>query len=377
MKRSAQLTLTLLFLATILGVPLAQGIVEKLRGDSVGALEVFKRRPSEPNLRLFEKEIEEASIVAQAVRPRFQLARYLVLRDLGEKALRGRRGWVYYHPELRYLGEPYFRRLKREGDDPAETIADFAAQLQRRGVALLVVPVPSKPSVHPERLVPSLRPSLALATHTQRFIGELRGRGLHVLDLYPVLVARRQARPDDALFMATDTHWTGEGVRLAAAAIAAEIKGQGWYRQLPASARRRYVRQRVEVAREGDIPRMTQIPRREQLFGRETVAVYRVLDGVAKPYEDSAGSPILLLGDSFSRIFQTDEPEAAGLIANLAHELGLPLTSIVNDGGASTLVRQELARDLEQLKGKRLVIWAFAERDIRFGMQGWQRIKLE
>jgi hypothetical protein len=26
---------------------------------------------------------------------------------------------------------------------------------------------------------------------------------------------------------------------------------------------------------------------------------------------------------------------------------------------------------------KRIVIWAFAERDLRFGMQSWQRITLE
>jgi hypothetical protein len=44
---------------------------------------------------------------------------------------------------------------------------------------------------------------------------------------------------------------------------------------------------------------------------------------------------------------------------------------------ASTLVRQELARNLDLLKGKRLVIWTFAERDLRFGMQGWQKIALE
>ena len=82
-------------------------------------------------------------------------------------------------------------------------------------------------------------------------------------------------------------------------------------------------------------------------------------------------------GGSFSRIYQSDEPEAAGWIANLAYELQTPLTTIVNDGGASTLVRQELARNLELLKDKRLVIWTFAERDLRFGMQGWQKIALE
>jgi hypothetical protein len=122
---------------------------------------------------------------------------------------------------------------------------------------------------------------------------------------------------------------------------------------------------------------MSRLPGEATAFPKETTTVLRVLDSEGAPYADDDEAQILLLGDSFSRIYQTDEPEAAGLIANLAFELQTPLSSIVNDGGASTLVRQELARNLELLHGKRIVIWAFAERDLRFGLQGWQRITLE
>jgi hypothetical protein len=48
----------------------------------------------------------------------------------------------------------------------------------------------------------------------------------------------------------------------------------------------------------------------------------------------------------------------------------------VSDGGASTLVRQELYLRPSLLDEKRVVIWEFAERDIRFGMEGWQDIPL-
>ena len=122
---------------------------------------------------------------------------------------------------------------------------------------------------------------------------------------------------------------------------------------------------------------MSRLPGETSAFPPENTTAYRILDEAGEPYADSDDAQILLLGDSFSRIYQTDEPEAAGLIANLAFELHTPLSSIVNDGGASTLVRQELARNLEILKGKRLVIWAFAERDLRFGMKGWEKIALE
>ena len=93
-------------------------------------------------------------------------------------------------------------------------------------------------------------------------------------------------------------------------------------------------------------------------------------------YADDPNSPVLVLGDSFLRIFERDEPGSGGFVAHLAHNLGFGLTSIVSDGGASTLVRQQLSRKPALLKGKKVVIWEFVERDIRFGTEGWQRVPL-
>ena len=76
------------------------------------------------------------------------------------------------------------------------------------------------------------------------------------------------------------------------------------------------------------------------------------------------------------RIYEQDEPQSAGFIAHLAYELGQPVASIVNDGGASTLVRQELHRRPRLFVNKKLVIWEFVERDIRFGTEGWQPVPL-
>jgi hypothetical protein len=93
-------------------------------------------------------------------------------------------------------------------------------------------------------------------------------------------------------------------------------------------------------------------------------------------YRDLPESEILVLGDSFLRIYEQDDPGSAGFIAHLALELGQPLAAIVSDGGASTLVRQALARRPALLSNKRLVIWEFAERDIRFGTEGWQVVPI-
>lgn len=368
------------FLLIIFGVPIGQALVDKLieKEDKPVFLTLFDRAPAEAHLRAFEKTLEGSSTVEKKVRPFFQYWRYKLLGGLGEKALAGTGRWFFYTPGMRYLVEPYFRDLDvKPPTDPLTTIVDFRRQLAAHGIELLVVPLPGKATIYPDRLVAGLKPGPAFGAHTARFIAELRHRGVSVLDLTPHFLAARKAQPNTALYMAADTHWTGDGVKLAAALLATEVRKQAWY--AARTARRAYTRKALTVERRGDVPKMTKIPHQERLFVPERVAAYQVFDAAGKPYEDpeeNKDAPILLLGDSFSRVFQTDAPEAAGLIANLAFELQLPLSSIINDGGASTLVRQALARDLTLLAGKKLVIYAFVERDIRLGLKGWQKIEL-
>jgi hypothetical protein len=138
-----------------------------------------------------------------------------------------------------------------------------------------------------------------------------------------------------------------------------------------------YVSRQIPVQRSGDVLRMINIPQLEGRFTPETIVCDQVWEeATGALYKDDPNSPLLILGDSFLRMYQKDEPLAAGFVAHLARSLGSPVSSIVNDGGASTLVRQELARKSEMLKGKTLVVWEFVERDIRFGAEGWKKIAL-
>lgn len=369
----------------IFAVPLSQAVIDVTAGGEPRPffLTLFTRSPSERNLRDFEDKLEQSSYYEQKVRPLFQLGRYHLLRELGEKALAGNQpGWYFFTPGMRYLVEPFYRDLvEPPKDDPVAVIQDLARQLGTRGIELLVMPVPGKASVHPERLVRGVAPGPGLDANTRRVLGELRRRGVAVIDLYRVLLEARAREPKRALYMKGDTHWTGEGARIAARAVADWIEQRPWYSVL--SREKRYLRKTVRISRRGDVPRMTQIPHQERLFSAETVTCHRVLfaagEQKGEPYEEPesvAGALVLVLGDSFSRVFETDEPGAAGWISNLAFELQQPVASIVNDGGASTLVRQQLAQDLGALAGKKLVVWSFVERDLRFGLQGWQPIAL-
>jgi len=99
-------------------------------------------------------------------------------------------------------------------------------------------------------------------------------------------------------------------------------------------------------------------------------------DTTKTPFKDDfRKAKILILGDSFSRIYQTDSPVNAGWIAHFAKNMKRPVASIVSDGGASTLVREKLARKAGVLKGKKLLIWEFVERDLRFGAEGWKTVE--
>src|ERR1019366_25135 len=109
---------------------------------------------------------------------------------------------------------------------------------------------------------------------------------------------------------------------------------------------------------------------------------------------------VLVLGDSFCRIYQEREPRSlgnlidpardaeggniraektaarflpgsAGFASQLALSLAAPVDYIVSDGGASTDVRRTLATDPEILEGKKVVVWEFVERDIQLGKSGW------
>src|SRR5690606_40836385 len=103
----------------------------------------------------------------------------------------------------------------------------------------------------------------------------------------------------------------------------------------------RYALRDTVVERWGDVAEMTKLPDRKSIWSTEPVTARRVLDReTGAPYRDSAESSILWLGDSFSRIYQTDAPGSAGIIAHVAYRLNRPLASMVNDGGASTVDRK-------------------------------------
>ena len=130
-------------------------------------------------------------------------------------------------------------------------------------------------------------------------------------------------------------------MQVAVKAVTRHILGHGWIEMGAVD----YDARPAPVERIGDLIRLLHVPRLERATAPERLACEQVVRrDTGRLYQDAPDARILVLGDSFLRIYEQDEPRSAGFIAHLARELKQPLASIVNDGGASTLVRQDLTR---------------------------------
>lgn len=374
-RRGYYIFLSAFFLAIIFGLPLADMVLQaSIQRRQPPIAELFSQLPTEEHLRAVENNVENFSWFPQTLRPWWQGLRFTLLDDLGEKVLLGRDGWLFYNLDVRYLVDPDVTGHARDAD-PFSAILKFRDQLSTRGIRLLVVPMPGKPSIYPDKLTQLAESGgRPFSSRTIRFISRLREAGVEVSNLFETFreLRERNSPPEsEPYYLVRDTHWSGKAVIIAAEEVAKQIRRLGWVD--PGSTE--YDLKAVIAKRRSDIAQMVKVPGIEEKFPPEDLLCYQVLQN-GKPYQDDPHSPVLVLGDSFLRIYQTDQPTSAGFVAHLAKQLRRPLASIVNDGGASTLVRQALARQSGLLKGKRLVIWEFVERDIRFGIEGWKDVPL-
>jgi SGNH hydrolase-like domain, acetyltransferase AlgX len=368
-----------------------------------GAILIVKNLPvifwNAKYLRPYEKEIENTSIFTTSTRPVMFFLKYVLYQDLGEKGVLGKNGWFFYKQDVDYLIRPYVldrRSLKVDpndvvvSDNPIQAAVTFKRQLAEFGVDLLVAVIPGKPSIYPDMLAGNADPRLVAGRgNSRKAIDDLRASGVEAIDLFSPFLAERanDSIAGDSMYLSKDTHWRARGLRTAAHVVAERIKQYPWYR----AGATEYALDSTSIDRIGDVGVMTTLPavKVHELsvsFPIEKTKCYQVYQverddkgtetGRHLYKDDPKNAQVVLIGDSFSRIYQSDEPRSAGWISHIALELKQPITSIVSDGGASTLVREQLSRKTGLLKGKKLVVWEVVERDFRYGNEGWKDVPL-
>lgn len=407
-------------------------------------------------LRAFENKIDDESAIVLALRPKYQLAVWNIFNDPGEKVVLGADGkcigkscgrdtaaasdrWLFYRQDVEFLVQPSPLDVRSAKlDNPVKAIEKFRDQLKAKGVELLVVVTPGKPSIYPERLTGKNSDAAGLQSHGKKILDSLTRAGFNTVDLYtPLLAAKSRDSEEGPLYLNDDTHWTPRGAEIAAGEIAAavnrlesegKIKLKKLQKHEDGSYPLSFVTKDSLADRMGDVGEMSGLNKfgvfkvqkvtghvvmQQNIVEKSDtgsgqslhdcldslnkncqgdISCYRshfcvgkdslyydnslIYDTTITPFKDDfRKSEILILGDSFSRIYQTDSPVNAGWIAHFAKNVNRPVASIVSDGGASTLVREKLARKASVLKGKKLLIWEFVERDLRFGAEGWKDVE--
>jgi hypothetical protein len=360
------------FLLIVATPALVQVAVEATRGERPDALRILTRLPTATNLRDYEKSLQNDSVTARALRPLVQATQFFAFRDAGDKALTGPQGWLFYQPGVSSLTQRA-RPADSTVKDAVAAVVRYRDDLASRGVRLIVLPAPNKESVYPDQLAWfAMPPEGAIGDETRAFLAESKAAGVEVVDLFALFAAARRTS-SAPLYLEQDSHWSPIGMEMAASAVARRILERCWL--TPGSIK--YVARSAPVREIGDLVRMIRSPQIEARVKPEAIATSQVVRrDTGLLYTDDPTPEVLVLGDSFMRIYQYDPPEQAGFIAHLALALGCPIAGIVSDGGASTLVRQDLFRRPKLLSRAKIVVWEFVERDIRLGAEGWQIVPL-
>ncbi len=308
MQRLTSMLLVTCFFALITAPALVQTATEIARGQRPQVLDVLTRVPTADNLQAFEARLEQASVVGETLRPRVQYTVFRLFNDWGHQVIAGRDGWLFYRPGIESLTQRPSQDISRDGD-PLSAIVSFRDQLAQRGIHLLVVPMPNKESIYPEQLKHrATHDAVIRAQPTRELFAQLRAADVDYVDIFEVF---RQAKHGGSsteptrLYLIQDTHWSPAGAQLAAQAVAADLVARGWIGR----AQTQYQHRPVRVDRLGDLVQMQRVPAIEQTLGAETMDCVQIVNRTNDlPYVDDPQSEVLVLGDSFLRIYQQDEP---------------------------------------------------------------------
>lgn len=273
--------------------------------------------------------------------------KYAAFGEMLEGGVAGRDGWLYTAEEYR-LPKGYTEKF----DDSLQTIQDAAAQLSKAGVRLYIAVVPDKSRIVTAHLRHP-RPAWVEARY-QAIIDRLSADGLSVIDLRPAMLSL-----GDRAYLQQDTHWSAEGARSAAIAIAAAVGDQ--------STTKYETKQTGQIARVGDLVRyVSPGPYANAIgMGPQDIPLYTTT-AKTDPTEDPASAdalfgtapaiPGVLVGTSYSALKEWN------FHGFLQEYLGAELLDASAEGRGPFTPMQDYLAAFESRDLPQFVIWEIPER---------------
>ncbi len=279
-------------------------------------------------------------------------------------------GFLWFRRNANYL-----LSHKISGQDslhnPLPRMVELKNYLDSLGIQLLVVPVPVKEEIYGEKIVPGTAADLCVNPEGRAFTQELLEAGIDVLDIYPALMAAKSGdEPPHYSYQRYDTHWALPGELAAMELLASRVTQYSWYAESGAQPGSLNL-QETNTLREGDL--VAHLPDSEKAkYPADTLNVMKVYKGT-ETYKGGKNAPILLMGDSFTGVFESVDQKSGGPGSLLAYATGLDVQVVTSWGGGPG-VRSRMMKMKKDMQSKRLVIYMMTARDFWQSPMEWDKL---
>jgi alginate O-acetyltransferase complex protein AlgJ len=285
------------------------------------------------------------------------------------------KNWFFLRKELVHLAQGDLAAAGlagTESGDPLPVIAKYNDELKALGVELLLVPVPCKAAIYPDKLDATLDPKTVPAMGA--FLAKLKAAGVETLDLESVFKAQRAKAPEKQLYCATDSHWSPAACEIVAKLVADKFKSR---KEISGNSLADLIALPAETIEfHGDLldeAQKASVPKEKLPLARAGEAVPP--DGKAvRTIESDPNSAMLVIGDSHLQVFRRGGSMIAtqgGFIDHLAVSLPAAVEEITMQAGGADGPRVEIARATSKNPGywtkKKIVVWLFTAREFTQG----------
>ena len=269
-------------------------------------------------------------------------------------------GWLFFRSDLEAAGiaEP-------STDVALERISFAAEQLRSAGIHLLVVPIPCKWAVYPDRLLEDYTvPAERLDPWLGKTVMLLRQRSVDVLDLTGVMLRARRRGISD-LWIPPDSHNSPAGYELIADVVVEHLrprlKSKGVTMTRPGKLVPGTLRWYGDLEFYAD---------RNESFDTKLTdpAKWREIDGnFVSEFKPEADAQLVFVGDSNCQPRNQGPVGAWGVGPFVGAKLGAPVAFIVSKASAGLSMRDlfvDLRRGARDSRRPKIVVWIFASRSI-------------
>ncbi len=279
----------------------------------------------------------------------------------------------FHFQRIRYIPYADLCKTSEAGEPgPLKMLSALNQQLRARGIDLIVVPFPHKEDVHSE-VFSKLAPADGwFLPYRQKFLLQMLEADIEVIDLIQPLRAARSRFPH--IFYPEHDHHPADGaIQVGAEEIAKrleryEFKKQAGYQPLQLGLKP------VEIKKEQDDKTYLSFP------GTRVITS----DGQPLDTPSNSGSPIVIMGDSFTIVPVGISPEGVGaaLPMHIAYHSGVLPNYLSNKGSSDKAMRMLAREGGDYLAHRAVLIFAFAPNRLfgqdsqQAGQEAWNLVDL-